>query len=171
MDGATRREQIIKELNQSKISITGSELSKKFGVSRQVIVSDVALLRAQGNEIISTADGYMTYKIKLNTFKRVFCVLHPNEGIEDELLIVVDNGGHLIDTIVTHVIYGEIVVNMHISSRRQVQDFMRRTRENEFVPLMALTQGAHYHTVEADSEEILDLIQGELEAKGYLYNE
>lgn len=171
MNGASRREGIMQELNRSEDPITGTELSKQFKVSRQVIVSDVALLRAQGFEIISTADGYMTYKIKEDTFKRVYCVQHPNEAIEEELLMIVDNGGHLLNTIVTHVIYGEIVVNMHIRSRRQVLDFLARTRNNEFVPLMSLTHGAHYHTVEAESEAILNDIEAELDRKGYLVKE
>lgn len=168
MKGSERRELILRELNRIDGPVTGTSLAKQFKVSRQVIVSDIALLRAQGLEIIATADGYMTYRVKEDTYKRVYCVQHPNEAIEDELLLIVDNGGHLLNTIVTHAIYGEIVVNMHISSRRQVTDFLARTRNNDFVPLMSLTHGAHYHTVEADSESVLDEIEAELDKLGYL---
>lgn len=168
MKGSERRELILRELNRTDGPVTGTSLAKQFKVSRQVIVSDIALIRAQGLEIIATADGYMTYRVKEDTYKRVYCVQHPNEAIEDELLLIVDNGGHLLNTIVTHAIYGEIVVNMHISSRRQVTDFLARTRSNDFVPLMSLTHGAHYHTVEADSESVLDEIEAELDKLGYL---
>lgn len=171
LDGTERREQILDKLNASSGPLTGTVLSKIFDVSRQIIVQDVALLRAQGHKIISTADGYLTYKIKDDTFKRVFCVTHPVEAIEEELLIVVDNGGHLLNTIVDHSIYGEITVDLHLGSRRQVFNFMSKTNDNDFVPLMSLTHGAHYHTVEADSEAILDDIETELREKGYLVEE
>lgn len=171
MDGTTRREAILEALNDNNGPITGTELSKRFDVSRQVIVQDVALLRAQGQTIISTADGYLTYTIKDDTFKRVFCVSHPEEAIKDELFVIVDNGGHLLNTIVDHAIYGQISVDLHLGSRRQVYDFMSRTEYNGFVPLMSLTKGAHYHTVEADSEAILDDIENELRTKGYLVEE
>lgn len=168
MDGAARREALLEVLNEANEPLTGSELSKRFDVSRQVIVQDVALLRAQGATIISTAGGYLIYTIKDDTCKRVFCVNHPEEAIKDELFVIVDNGGHLLNTIVDHAIYGEISVDLHLGSRRQVYDFMSKTDYNGFKPLMSLTTGAHYHTVEADSEAILDDIENELREKGYL---
>lgn len=171
MDGLERRDMIMEVLREKTQAITGTQMAKMFEVSRQVIVQDVALLRAQGVEIISTSEGYRIYKVKTDTFKRVFCVKHPEEAIEDELYIIVDNGGLLLNTIVSHLAYGEISVDMHLSSRRQVNDFLIRTLSKEFVPLMTLTKGNHYHTVEAKSESILDVIEKELRQKGYLVEE
>lgn len=168
MNGTKRRERVLKVLEDKTQPITGSELSVVFNVSRQIIVQDIALLRAQGEKIISTANGYLIYKIKTSTCKRVFCVQHEDSAIEDELLTIVDNGGHVLNIIVSHVVYGEISVDLLLGSRRQVKDFMVKTRENEFVPLMVLTKGEHYHTVEANTEEILDEIEEELREKGYL---
>lgn len=168
MNGLTRRNGLLEQLKKREEPITGSTLSKIYEVSRQIIVQDIALLRAQGHKIISTADGYMSYKIKEGTCKRVYCVTHPEEAIEEELLIIVDNGGNLLNTIVSHSIYGEISIDLHLGSRRQVSDFIAKVKSTEFVPLMTLTGGAHYHTVEADTEAILNDIEEELDRKGYI---
>ncbi len=168
MLGKERREKILETLYDSNTPITGSQLATMYGVSRQVIVQDVALIRAAGYTIVSTADGYLIYKIKENTHKRVFCVNHTNDQLEEELLIIIDNGGHVLNIIVDHILYGEISVDLHLASRRQVKAFVERTSEGDFVPLMSLTKGDHYHTIEADSEEILDDIEKELDEKGFL---
>lgn len=163
-----RRECILEDLIEHNSPLRGSELAGKYGVSRQVIVQDVALLRATGKNIVSTADGYRIYTAAEDTLKKVYCVKHDDASLEEELFIFVDNGGHLLNIIVDHKIYGEIVVDLHLKSRRQVKAFMDKVRSNEFVPLMRLTGGFHYHTVEAESMEILEEIEEELRAKGFL---
>ncbi len=163
-----RRDNILQDLEKSDSALSGSILAERYGVSRQVIVQDIALLRASGKTIVSTAEGYRIYAAKEDTHKRVFCVKHDDEALEEELFIFVDNGGHLLNTIVDHAIYGEIDVDLHLSSRRQVKAFMEKLEDTSFVPLMHLTGGHHYHTVEADSEDVLDAIEEELRSKGFL---
>jgi transcriptional regulator of NAD metabolism len=170
MDGKKRREDIINELVKSEEPIKGSLLAKMFNVSRQVIVQDIALLRAQGKSILSTSEGYMVYKIKENTIKRVFAINHSIEDIEDELKTIVDLGGNVLNVIVSHSLYGEINIDMMINSRKKVSDFMNKVNKKDFVPLMRLTNGEHYHTIEAESEEVLNEIQDKLKNKGYLIN-
>ena len=58
MDSSARREKILQILQESSSAVTGTALSKACNVSRQIIVGDVAILRAQGIAIISTPRGY-----------------------------------------------------------------------------------------------------------------
>lgn len=168
MEGKERRDAIGKELFSQKDPVTGTALAKKYGVSRQVIVQDIALLRAQGVNIVSTAEGYMPSIVKAETIKRAFSVKHSVNEIEDELNTIVDGGGNVINVIVCHPIYGEISVDMMVSSRRNVAKFMKKLENKDFVPLMNLTGGEHIHIVEAHDEETLDEIERELIKKRYL---
>lgn len=62
MTGHERRAQILKLLSESGGPITGTALANQFSVSRQVIVQDIALLRAGNHSIIATTNGYMIMK-------------------------------------------------------------------------------------------------------------
>ena len=73
--------------------------AKKFGVSRQVIVQDIALIRAAGYEIISTNRGYILNQPK--TVCRIFKVQHTDEQLEEELNTIVDLGG-CVDNVMIH---------------------------------------------------------------------
>ncbi|MFV0342095.1 MAG: transcription repressor NadR [Anaerocolumna sp.] len=171
MEGQQRREILVKLLQNSKEPISGTELAKKLNVSRQVIVQDIALLRAVNKDILSTTKGYMIYLREEEKANRCFLVKHTNDEIEDELCTIVDNGGKVLDIIVTHDLYGEIAVDLIIKNRQDVYDFMKRVKLKNTVPLKELTDGVHLHTVEADSEEILDQIEKALKDKNYLMSE
>ncbi len=169
MEGSKRREQLIKILNEQSEPISGGELSRLLGVSRQIIVQDIALLRASDYNIFSTTKGYLIYRADKPQVKRIFQVKHTTEQIEDELCTYVDNGGKILDVLVSHEIYGEIVTPLIIRNRLDVYDFVKKVKEKKIVPLKELTDGVHRHTVEADSEETLDRIENALREKGYLY--
>lgn len=168
MDGGKRREQLLHILEQSQNAVSGTELARKLGVSRQIIVQDIALLRAVDKNIMSTTKGYLYFSPHREKATRCFMVKHSLEDTEDELYTVVDNGGRVLDVIVSHEIYGEISVDLVLSARRDVDEFVRRVKEKKTVPLMDLTGGVHFHTVEADSEKDLDEIQAALTRKNYL---
>lgn len=170
MEGKERREAIMQDLQEQKEPVTGTALAKKYNVSRQVIVQDIALIRALGIHILSTSEGYLLSIIKKDTIKRAFTVKHTMNEIEDELCTIVDLGGHIINVIVSHPVYGEIMVDMMISSRKGVSKFMEKLNNKDFVPLMSLTAGEHLHIVEAEDEETLDDIESALKTKGYLVN-
>ena len=169
MEGTKRREQLVKLLNEQTDPISGGELSRLLGVSRQVIVQDITLLRATGINIFSTTKGYLIYHSEEPRAKRIFKVRHTTEQIEDELCTFVDNGGKILDVIVNHGIYGDIATALTIRNRQDVYDFVNKVRESKIVPLKDLADGIHQHTVVADTEETLDRIEQALQAKGYLY--
>lgn len=166
-----RREQLVKILNEQVEPISGGELSKLLGVSRQVIVQDITLLRATGLNIFSTTKGYLIYQSEEPKAKRIFRVRHTTEQIEDELCTFVDNGGKILDVVVNHEIYGDIATALTIRNRQDVYDFVKKVKEKKIVPLKDLTDGIHQHTVVADSEETLNRIENALMEKGYLIRE
>ncbi len=168
MEGQERREKIIQLLQNTKEPISGTEFAKRLGVSRQVIVQDIALLRAVNKNILSTTKGYMIYLQEKQKVNRCFTVKHTTDEIEDELCTIVDNGGKVLDVIVIHELYGEIAADLIIKSRQDVYDFVKKVKLRNTVPLKELTDGIHLHTVEADSEKILDNIEKALREKRYL---
>ena len=173
MEAWERRDKILKELGTSKKPIKGIELSRIFGVSRQVIVQDIALLRARGEEILATPQGYMIPHIygENKVVKKIVCNHEGYDELEDELKIIVDMGGKIIDVIVEHPLYGEIKSPLEISSRLELQQFMKNLKQTNAEPLSSLTAGIHIHTIEVDSEENLDRIKEALDGKKYLINE
>jgi transcriptional regulator of NAD metabolism len=168
MEGNKRREQLIRILNESAEPVSGGELSRLLGVSRQVIVQDIALLRATDINIFATTKGYLIYHTDQSRVKRVFKVKHTTEQIEDELCAIVDAGGKILDVQVKHEIYGEIGTELIIRNRQDVYDFCNKVKDKQIVPLKELTDGIHQHTVEADTDATLDRIEKVLKDKGYL---
>ena len=166
MDGKTRRQQIIKELRQSQEPLSGNRLASKMGVSRQVIVQDVALLRANGCEIFSASRGYLLHA--KNDASRIFKVLHSDEEVEEELTMIVDLGGRIQDVFVYHKVYGVVRADMNIRSRKDIRTFMEGIISGNSSLLKNVTSGYHYHTVFADDEQSLDVIQESLQNRGFL---
>lgn len=166
MIGKERRYEILNLIKSMKEPISGTELAKKFDVSRQVIVQDIALLRAENYDIFSTTRGYIYKATKF--FSKVFPVCHSDNQIEDELNTIVDLGGIVDDVFIQHEIYGNLKAELGINSRRKVQELIKAIENGESTPLKNLTYGKHFHTVYSDSEEVLELIEKELKAKGYL---
>ncbi|MCR5495923.1 MAG: transcription repressor NadR [Treponema sp.] len=164
--GEVRRLSILEILLNSKEAVSGSELSKRLGVSRQVIVNDIALLRASHPDLIATNSGYLM--IKAASTCRIFKVKHTDEQTEDELNIMVELGGTVLDVYVEHKVYGTISAPLNIKCRRDIENFMEDLKSGVSTPLKNITKGYHYHTVEARSEEILDEIQNKLQERGYL---
>lgn len=170
MSGVLRRSKLLEIIKSSNQSISATALAKQLGVSRQVIVSDIALLRAADHNITSTNRGYIMHPETSKKASRIFKVNHSNKQIADELNTIVDFGGKAVNVIVNHMIYGTITADLLISSRKDVQDFINELSSNQTRPLKELTNGVHSHTVCADSEELLDIIEEKLREKGYLCN-
>lgn len=166
MSGEERREKIIRILTNSGKPISGTGLAKQLQVSRQVIVQDMALLRANGNDILSTTKGYV---INSGTqIKRVFKIIHSNEEVMEELNMIVDLGGIVVDVFVYHKVYGVVRADMNIKSRRDVQNFMAKIESGKSTLLLNTTSGYHYHTIAAEDEETLDAIFEALGKRGFL---
>ena len=166
MDGKQRREMIINLMNASQEPLSGTALAKKFGVSRQVIVQDIALLRAANYQILSTNRGYVC--VVSSGVTREFYVNHTRDLIQDEMNVIVDYGGTIVDVFVEHDPYGELRAPLTVSNRSQVQEFVDEINKGIYSPLMTITSGYHYHTVRAQSEQILDVIEGKLKEKKFL---
>ena len=164
--GAERRKKLIELLQEQKAPLSGSTLGKATGVSRQVVVQDIALLRTEGYPILATNWGYLLEEPAGVT--RLIKECHGNEEIEEELNIVVDLGGCVEDVIVNHRAYGKVSAKLGIKSRRDVKLFMERLRTGKSTPLMNITSGYHFHHISADREEILDEIEAKLRARGFL---
>lgn len=169
MTGSKRREEIINKIKSSTSPIPGKTLAQLYDVSRQVIVQDIALLRTAGYDIISTNRGYLLNAP--HTISRTFKVSHTDDQTEDELCSIVDLGGTVVNVMVNHRVYGHMEAPLDISSRLKVKEFIDDIKSGKSSPLKNITSNYHYHTVEADSEHTLDLIQQALDKKGYLITE
>lgn len=166
MNGETRRKQILQILTDSELPVSASALAKQLQVSRQIIVQDVALLRANGTEIFSTNRGYLLREKR--TPCRIFKVFHTDDRVEEELTLIVDLGGIVQDVFVYHKAYGVVRADMNIHSRRDIQSFLENITSGKSSLLKNTTAGYHYHTVLARDEQTLDLIQEELQTQGFL---
>ncbi len=169
MNNTKRREIILEKLINSEEPIKGTDLAQMFDISRQVIVQDIALLRAQGEDIIATPQGYMIpFKSDNRIKKRVACKHRGYDDMKEELQIMVDYGATIIDVIVEHPLYGEIIGMLNINHKRDLDDFMDKIVGKKAEPLSVLTEGVHIHTLEIDSEEIFKEMMKVLNEKGYL---
>jgi len=166
LSGQERREQILKILRNSGQPVAGTDLARKLEVSRQIIVQDMALIRANGVDVISTHRGYVIQNS--NQASRVFKVIHTDEQVEEELNLFVDLGAKVENVFVYHKVYGVIKADMNIKSRRDVRQYMEGITSGKSTNLMNLTSNYHYHTIVAEDEQTLDMIQEELQQKGFL---
>lgn len=169
MKAAERRKEIANYLMTEGKAISGGALSDRFGVSRQIIVQDISVLKAAGYDILSTHSGYV---IQGSPFvERVFKLYHTTNQTEDELNTIVDLGGTVADVFVWHKVYGKLVVPLNIFSRLHVKQFIEGVRSGKSSELMNITGGYHYHTVRAETKEVLDQIEKVLEQKNYIVPE
>ena len=157
MKAKERRKAIANLLSASDEPISGGELALRFNISRQIIVSDISVLKGQGFDILSTHHGYVMRRSPLA--ERVFKVRHGSGETEDELRRIVDNGGTVVDVFVWHKVYGRITAPLNIFSHLGIKQFLEGVRTGKSIELMSVTGGYHYHTVRADSTDVLDKIE------------
>ncbi|WP_461371323.1 3H domain-containing protein [Candidatus Darwinibacter acetoxidans] len=166
-----RRSRIMAFLAEVDRPVTGSALSSMFGVTRQVIVRDVAVLRAQGEEIIATPQGYLLPKaVPSRAHRSRVAVRHgaDRDSLAQELNLIVDLGGTVVDVSVEHPLYGELTASLQLCSGQDVRRFVEKMEELQGEPLLVLTDGYHLHTIEAPSLEVMDQIRAALRKVGYL---
>lgn len=166
MTGAERRKKILKLMKESSTPLSGGALGNAMGVSRQVIVQDIALLRTEGHSILATARGYLLDEPK--EIVRLFKVCHDEARTEEELKTIVDLGGYILDVMVNHRVYGKVSAPLNIKNRRDVQAFMDHLKSGKSSPLLNVTSGYHFHRISAESEDILDEIEEALRQKNFL---
>ena len=164
MDAAARRRALLEVL--SDVPAAATALAARFGVSRQVIVGDIALLRAAGETIFATPRGYVTVRAPENGILRTVACRHGAAEMEEELLLLVDAGAGVLDVIVEHPVYGQLTGELGLFSRRDVWDFVRRAAETQL--LSQLTGGIHLHTLRCPDEGTFLRAQEALRTHGYL---
>ena len=164
MNSEQRREKIISVLQMSDKPISAARFASEFSVTRQIIVADIALLRASGHQIRSEHKGYVLEKSDSLSMLKRLVMNHGNNEVKDELYAIVDNGGKVIDVIVQHPVYGKIVAELNLSSRYDVDRFVKHIQETDSKPLLLLTEGLHIHTVAIQDEESFQNIVERLKA-------
>lgn len=169
MKAEQRRKEIVNMMMSEQKAISGGQLSEKLGVSRQIIVQDISSLKNQGYEILSTHSGYILQTTPL--YEKVFKVFHTKEQTEKELTTIVDFGGTVADVFVWHKVYGKMTAPLNISSRHHIAQFLKGIRTGKSSELMNVTGGYHYHTVRAETQEILNKIEQALEDLNYIVPE
>ncbi len=166
MRAEKRREEILSLIGNTENPIPANVLKERFNVSRQVIVQDIAVLRAGGYDITSTNRGYyLNVRAKAT---RVFKCRHTFDEIVREGMLIINEGGAVEDIFVNHRVYGRISARLDLHNRTHVEELYRSLVSGASKPLMSVTDGYHYHTVSADSEKTLDTIEQLLRENGYL---
>ena len=171
MDAAQRRRKILEILKESTQPVSASAIAGRFQVSRQIIVGDIALLRAANVTISATPRGYILIDQSADQDKIIHTIAcrHSLDNLAEELYLIVDNGCGLIDVIVEHAVYGQISGQLHIFSRYDADSFLEKLAKDHASPLCELTGGIHLHTISCRSEEAYERVISELKAKGILF--
>lgn len=170
MNAEERRNQILGCLNQANKPVSATALAGRFSVSRQIIVGDVAILRASGQDIAATPRGYILQSVQGNTglVRKIAC-LHTSEQMEEELNLCVDHGCTVVDVLVEHPVYGQLEGLLELSSRYDVKQFIRKVQAESAHALSELTDGVHLHTLKCPDEESFIRAKEALAQAGFLY--
>lgn len=166
MKGEERRKFILTALSD-KTPVAASALAERFGVSRQVIVQDIALIRSSGLEVISTPKGYLLPP-GMAGHSRIFKVRHEDDRTQEELSLIINAGGYVENVFVHHRVYGTIEARLDVGTHTQIAEYVRSIMSGKSKLLKNVTDGYHYHTVSAQSEEVLDQIEQLLREQGFL---
>ncbi|SHK33154.1 hypothetical protein SAMN05216582_102130 [Selenomonas ruminantium] len=165
-----RRAEVLRRLQGAVQPLTGTRLSREMGVSRQIIVGDISILRAEGQKIYATPRGYFMMQEEKHDSQQLHTLIckHTAEDMETELNAIVDNGGAVMDVIVEHPVYGPLKSDLLLTSRRDIKNFISKMKKCQATPLLVVTGGVHLHTVRVPDEEALSAIKDELRSTGIL---
>lgn len=166
MNSVERRKEILNLIRNSSGPLSGSSLASTMSVSRQIIVRDIAMLKEEGNDIISTTRGYILNRPP--RVKRVFKMVHSDAEVGDELYTILELGGRIEDVFVWHKTYGRITAEIEIYTRADADAYINSLENGRSSPLKNVTSEYHYHTVTAENEETLNIIAEEMEKRGFL---
>lgn len=170
MNAAQRRKHILERLTEAAAPISASALAAEMAVSRQIVVGDIALLRAGGAQIDATPRGYRLHETEKGYTGLLACIHSTEQQLRAELYTVVDNGGIVVDVTVENSLYGELRGNLNIASRYDADLFLEQARSTPESLLSRMTGGVHLHTLHCADYECFRRIQKALEAQGVLYH-
>lgn len=168
MDSEARRRALSERLKEAEGPLSAAALAKELSVSRQIIVGDVALLRAGGLDITATPRGYLLPQSRAGVTCTLAC-RHRGDQMEEELNAMVDQGCTVLDVIVEHPIYGQLTGPLRLSSRYEVAQFVTRCQDQAAAPLSQLTEGVHLHTVLCPDPDAAGRVRDALERLNFLY--
>ena len=158
MNASERRQAILEILQQSPLPVSASALAGRFSVSRQIVVGDIALLRASGAEISATPRGYVILSAATGLTRRIACQ-HDAAAMEAELNAMVDQGCTVLDVIVEHPVYGQLTGPLQLSSRYDVRQFLSKCAQSDAQPLSNLTEGIHLHTLSCPNQAAYERVR------------
>ncbi|PID25791.1 transcription repressor NadR [Sporosarcina sp. P7] len=169
--GEQRRNLILQTLKEANHPVTGAELGDLTKVSRQVIVSDINLLKAKDEPIMATNQGYLytqsTKRIK--DMEKIIVCKHSPEQTEEELHILVDHGVTVRDVRVEHPVYGDVRASIMVSNRQEVKTFIEQIQQAQAPYLLNLDDsGIHLHAISAPRIEQLRDAEEALKKAGFL---
>ncbi|WP_441561573.1 transcription repressor NadR [Colibacter massiliensis] len=170
MNTSKRRLRIMELLSRANTPLTGSSLADICHVTRQIIVSDIARLRAEGTPVISTPQGYQLLRRHVSGIKRTIVCKHGQAETERELLTIIKNGGTVHNVTVEHGVYGNLEGSLHLTSENDVNRYMKRMKNTNAAVLSSISGGIHTHLIEAPTAEIMERIIKALEKEGFLYS-
>ena len=165
---AQRRQAIARLLEGAEAPVSAAALGERFSVSRQIVVGDIALLRAAGTDIAATPRGYVLLRAQPAGVERKLACVHAPEDMGRELTAIVDAGGEAVDVVVEHPVYGQLTGVLRVRSRYDVQEFLRRVAEHGARPLSDLTGGIHLHTVRCPDQATMDRVEAALARENFL---
>lgn len=166
MNSTQRRQAILEALRESEGPLSATALAGRLAVSRQIIVGDVALLRAAGEDITATARGYVLGRAAGG--RHTVVCRHGPEDMERELKLMVDYGCTVEDVIVEHSLYGQLTGRLDLSSRYDVEEFVEKVKAGGDHPLSDLTGGIHLHTLRCPNEAAYQSLLSALRQAGLL---
>lgn len=166
MNADIRRNGIIDTLTKAGVPVSATSLAENFGVTRQIIVADIALLRASGYAIRAEHKGYVMDKPDTSVLTKKIAVKHDKDSVSDEFYAIVDNGGKVLDVSVDHLVYGRISAEINVTSRYDADKFVEKINLTGANPLSLLTHGLHIHTVAVENEESFERIKAKLTELG-----
>lgn len=168
MNGQQRRESILEKLRGAEGPVSAKNLADDYAVTRQIIVADIALLRAAGYPIVAASRGYILETVADSGLVKHIVVKHDFDATAEEFYAIVDNGGKVKDVTVEHSLYGRISADLRIASRYDADQYVARAKETGAAPLSLLTEGIHTHTLAVPDEETFVRITERLSALGIL---
>lgn len=169
MDKELRQAKVLEIIKKSESPISAGKIGKMLHVSRQLIVGDVALLRASGEQIFATPRGYLIEPSRKDEIIVQIACKHTSKDMEQELNIIVDEGGEVLDVIIEHPIYGELRGNLHLATRYDVRQFVESTIKENAPLLSDLSNGIHLHTIRCIDNEMVERIENHLRQAHILY--
>lgn len=166
MNSEARRRAILQALERAEKPLPAATLAGELAVSRQIIVGDVALLRAGGARIVATSRGYVLGG--RSGERRTVACCHRAQDMERELELMVDYGCTVEDVTVEHPVYGQLTGRLDLSSRYDVREFVEKVAAEKAKSLSELTGGIHLHNLRCPDEKAFEQLLDALRKEGFL---